>query len=148
MTTFFDRWNEYARSVAARLGPVVAKYGWDADDARQTASMKLLKVASNDRVVAMTDECLKKYLPVLIRRVILRLATGQRSLLVSAEAQVAALADDKGASAVAEMLSDALADAPPSIRAYFDEVVVRGREFTGAKRVRHAAARWVAGRMK
>jgi len=146
MSTFFLRWNEFVRGVAGKLGPVLRPYGWDAEDAAQTASMKLLRIAENPRFLVMDETCLKRYLPKVIRRVVLRTAAGKRRLVMRAEDQVLALADDKGAAWVAEQLTDALADAPPAVARYFAEVVVAGGEWTGTNRSRLAAARWLERR--
>lgn len=139
----FDKWNPLCRSVAAKLAPALTRYGWDADDAAQHASLKLLRVAGSPRLAALTDECLKRYLPVMVRRAVFKACAARKNLLPTAETFILDAAASRGDEWVATELGDLLAGAPPHVRDYLTVTVVEGAEWIGPRTVKTAAARWV-----
>lgn len=143
----FEKWNPLVRSVAGRFGKVLSRYGWDADDAQQHASMKLVAVQHSPRLLAMSDECLKKYLPVMVRRALFKAVAVKRVLLAPAEDQVLALTESRGDEKAAEVVTELMADAPRFVKDYLRVVLVEGRRWVegrdGTQATGRRAAWWV-----
>ncbi len=148
MSTFFSKWFPLCSTVARRVAPALRNYGWDADDAAQTVAAKLIVVGDNHRFNQMTDECLSRILPAYVRRTLFRLAGPKKNVVPRAEQQVLDLAESRGDEAAAEILTDVMYDAPPSIRDYLARALAGLPDPSDTREGRASrAARWLEGRL-
>lgn len=119
---WFARHAHTVEKTAARVGTCLRGHGFDIDDVRQEAALKLLRLARSPRVTGLPDP--ERYLLRTLRRHVMRAARVRRRLPVPVTDQVFALVEDRGLGFAVAFVADVLADAPAGIAGYIRAAVV------------------------